>query len=383
MSELRDFVMPSLGADMDAGTLLEWRVKPGDRVSKGDIVAVIETDKAAVEIECFMTGAVERLIAEKGTKISVGTPMMQVRVEGDTSAKPVGQPVAQPTPTPVVAKEVAPPTPTPAATIEAGGVRASPAAKRRARALNVSLATLKGSGQDGAITIEDVEKAGRAPRRDMRGAIAALMERSKREIPHYYLAHDIDMTNALAWLEALNERVDVSERMIPAALFLKAVAVAARAVTAMNGSYAGDRFEPSANVHLGVAVSLREGGLLVPAIHDVDKKTPREVMSALSDVVERARRGMLRGSELTDATLTVTNLGEAGADTVYGVIFPPQVAIVGLGRVTERPAAVEGKVAVRSFVTATVAADHRASDGHLGARFLAAIERALQAPEAL
>jgi pyruvate dehydrogenase E2 component (dihydrolipoamide acetyltransferase) len=269
-------------------------------------------------------------------------------------------------------------------TIEASSVRASPAAKRRARELNVSLATIKGTGEGGAISIEDVEKAvGRAPRRDMRGAIAALMERSKREIPHYYLAYDIDVTKALAWLEALNERVDVSERILPAALFLKAIAVAARAVPAMNGSYTRDRFEPSANVHLGVAVSLREGGLLVPAIHDVDKQTLREVMSALSDVVERARRGMLRGSELTDATLTVTNLGEAGADTVFGVIFPPQVAIVGLGRVIERPAAVEDKVAIRSFVTATVSADHRASDGHLGARFLAAIERALQAPEAL
>jgi pyruvate dehydrogenase E2 component (dihydrolipoamide acetyltransferase) len=209
------------------------------------------------------------------------------------------------------------------------------------------------------------------------------MARSKREIPHYYLGTRIDLSRGLAWLAAENTRRSVAERLLPAALLLRAVALAAREVPEMNGFFLGGAFRPESAVHLGVGISLREGGLVAPALHDADRKGVDALMRELADLVGRARAGVLRSSELADATLTVTNLGEQGVASIYGIIYPPQVALVGFGRVVEQPWAQDGLLGVRPVVEATVAADHRASDGHRGARFLAAIDRLLQEPEKL
>jgi pyruvate dehydrogenase E2 component (dihydrolipoamide acetyltransferase) len=217
----------------------------------------------------------------------------------------------------------------------------------------------------------------------MRRAIAALMARSKREIPHYYLATHIDLRRALEWLERENTTRPVAERLLPAALLLKAVALAVHQVPEMNGLMKADQFTPSRAVHLGVAISLRQGGLIAPAIHDADRLTLGELMRTLRDLVSRARAGTLRGSEMADPTITVTNLGDQGVESVFGVIYPPQVALVGFGRIAERPWAAGGMVGARPTVTATLAADHRVSDGHRGGLFLAAIDRLLQQPEAL
>jgi pyruvate dehydrogenase E2 component (dihydrolipoamide acetyltransferase) len=216
----------------------------------------------------------------------------------------------------------------------------------------------------------------------MRHAIGELMARSKREIPHYYLATTIDLAAATAWLAERNAQRPVTERLLPAALLLKATALAAKQVPALNGFW-GAGFQAAPAVHLGVAVSLRGGGLVAPAIHDTDALTVDELMAALRDLVERARAGRLRSSEMSDPTLTVTNLGDRGAEEVYGVIYPPQVALVGFGTITERPWAANGLLGVRATVRATLAADHRASDGHEGSRFLTIIDDLLQAPEAL
>jgi pyruvate dehydrogenase E2 component (dihydrolipoamide acetyltransferase) len=140
---------------------------------------------------------------------------------------------------------------------------------------------------------------------------------------------------------------------------------------------------PSPAVHLGVAISLRDGGLVAPALHDADRLALDELMRRLRDLVRRARAGSLRSSELSDPTITVTNLGEQGTDTVFGIIYPPQVAIVGFGRVIERPWSVGGQIVSRPVVTASLSADHRVTDGHRGARFLAAVERLLQEPARL
>jgi pyruvate dehydrogenase E2 component (dihydrolipoamide acetyltransferase) len=216
----------------------------------------------------------------------------------------------------------------------------------------------------------------------MRRAIGALMARSAREIPHYHLATTIDISAALAWLAEANEQRSVSERLLPGALLLKATALAAREVPALNGFWDGS-FRPAPAVHLGVAVSLRGGGLIAPAIHDADLLTLDELMAALRDLVGRVRTGRLRSSEMSDPTLTVTNLGDQGVDEVHGVIYPPQVALVGFGRVTDRPWASGGMLGVRPTVRATLAADHRATDGMIGARLLNAIDRLLQHPEDL
>jgi pyruvate dehydrogenase E2 component (dihydrolipoamide acetyltransferase) len=217
----------------------------------------------------------------------------------------------------------------------------------------------------------------------MRRAIGAAMSRSKREIPHYYLATDIELSRMLAWLATHNAGVPVARRMLPAAPLLKAVALALMEVPELNGFFTDGAFHPSEAVHLGIAISLRRGGLVAPAIHDAGHRMVEELMDALRDLIARVRAGTIRSSELADPTVTVSSLGDQGVREVLGVIFPPQVALVGLGRIAERPWVVDGTVQARPVITATLSADHRVSDGHRGGRFLAALDRLLQDPEKL
>jgi pyruvate dehydrogenase E2 component (dihydrolipoamide acetyltransferase) len=369
---MAEFVMPTLGADMAAGTLVAWRKKPGDAVRRGEIVAEVETDKGVIEVEIFADGVIERLLVEPGRKVPVGTVLATVRAEGPA--------VASPPP--------GPPTPPPAA--EAGRPRVSPAARELARTLGVDLARVTGTGPGGAVTRADIERAAKAaepapaPEADrltrMRQAIAAAMTRSKREIPHYYLATTIDLHPALTWLAERNAARPVTGRVLPGVLLLKAVALALREVPELNAVWAGDRVVPGQAVNVGVAISLRQGGLVAPAIHDTDRLTLDELMARLQDLVTRARAGTLRGSELSDPTITVTSLGDQGVEATFGIIHPPQVAMVGLGKVVERPWVVSGQVVPRPVVTTTLAADHRVSDGHRGGLFLAAVDRLLREP---
>lgn len=398
--------MPSLGADMTEGTLLEWFVQPGDTVRRGDIMAVVDTSKSAIDIEVFEDGVVEQLLIEPGTTIDVGTPMAILAPVGQAAQKP-GEPEPE---TPVA--PAPPPAPT-AARPAASHVPSSPLARRKAHELGLDLAAIHGTGSGGAITMADVEAAADAaasapaapveavptpapvpppapaPGRPgmhpqaMRAAIAALMARSKKEIPHYYLQATIDMERALGWLERTNTERTVSDRILPAALLLKATALAVHEVPEMNGFHVDGVFTPSSKVHLGVAVSLRGGGLIAPALHEVDTLPLDAVMAGLKDLGGRARGGKLRSSEMSDPTLTVTNLGDQGVDLVHGVIYPPQVALVGFGRIHPIPVAIDGMLAVHRCVIVTLAADHRVSDGHRGGLFLSAIDAALQKPEEL
>jgi pyruvate dehydrogenase E2 component (dihydrolipoamide acetyltransferase) len=403
-----DFVMPSLGADMEAGTVLEWYVKPGDTVKRGDIVALVDTSKAEIEVEIFEGGVVDELLVPVGERVPVGTVLATLHPVGAEApapaapAVPAAAPALPPPPTPV-----APPVPVAAAVPVAVGVnhrlRVSPLARRAAEQLGVDLTAVAGSGPNGAITKADVERARpaaapapvQAPAAPppppepidrqlaMRKAIGALMARSKREIPHYYLQLEMDMSRALEWLHDANLGRPVNDRLLPSVLLLSAVARAVVEVPEMNGFWVDGGFRPGPGVHLGVAVSLRGGGLIAPALHDADRKTLDEIMAGVRDLVQRARSGRLRSSEMSDPTLTVTNLGDRGVDLVHGVIYPPQVALVGFGSVRERPWAAGGMLGVRPTVLATLAADHRASDGHAGGRFLTLIDRQLQKPENL
>ncbi|TNE88522.1 MAG: 2-oxo acid dehydrogenase subunit E2 [Deltaproteobacteria bacterium] len=390
-----DFVMPSLGADMERGILNEWLVKPGDAVAKGDIIAVVETDKGAIEVEVWSAGVIEELCVDEGTDTPVGTVLARIRETENPASEPSAAATATPSPPPEpVATTPAPPAPAPSAPAEARGrVMASPWARHLAAERGVALTGVTGSGPLGAVLGRDVPAAAAKtahPKPDkvdqlaaMRRAVAKAMARSKREIPHYYLGTDVDVTGALAWLARRNASVPPPERLLPAVIWLKAVAAAIRKVPQVNGFWQDDALRLSEPIHLGFAVSLRGGGLVAPALHDVDQRTPVELMRAMTDLVTRARRGRLRGAEMTDATLTVTSMGERGVERVDGVIYPPQVAIVGLGKVVERPWVVDGEVAVRKVMHVSLAGDHRAHDGHTGGLFLNALADALSAPEAL
>lgn len=218
---------------------------------------------------------------------------------------------------------------------------------------------------------------------EMRKAIGAAMARSKREIPHYYLAETIPLARATAFLQRENAQRPVSARLLMAALFIKAAALAAGKFPEMNGFWRDGAFQAGGAVHPGIAISIRGGGLIAPAIHDADRKSLGRLMEDLTDLVQRARAGSLRSSEMSDPTFTVTNLGDQGVESVFGVIYPPQVALVGFGRMAERPWVENGAIQSVPVVGASLAADHRVSDGHRGGLFLAHIRELLQQPEKL
>jgi pyruvate dehydrogenase E2 component (dihydrolipoamide acetyltransferase) len=248
------------------------------------------------------------------------------------------------------------------------------------------------------VTVDDVDKAAKRPApaatpgaaapavdrvAEMRKAIAAAMSRSKREIPHYYLSETIPMQRAQDWLAAENARRPLTARILMAAVQLKAVALALSSFPDLNGTWRDGVYQPSATVNTGVAISLRQGGLVAPGIRDVQDLPMGELMAKLADLVKRARAGSLRSSEFSDPTITVTNLGDTGVETTFAVIYPPQVAIVGFGRVGMRPWIEGASLVARPVVVATLSADHRVSDGHRGAAFLAELSRRLQEPEKL
>ncbi len=383
--------MPSLGADMDAGTLVEWLKRPGDQVRHGDIVAVVETQKGAMEIEAFEDGTFDRPLVEIGTKVPVGTPLAFIRGAGEAAPAPVTSEIKLPLPGPAVPSPAPTIAPAPPAAL---GRHISPAARKLAAERGIGIEGLAGTGPGGAIVYSDIEKAthpaaapaAKRPGLDlaeMRKAIAAAMARSKREIPHYYLSQPIDLTAAQQWLTGTNTTRDPTERILMAALLSKAVALALHDFPEMNGFHKDGVFQPSAAIHLGTAIAIRGGGLVAPAIRNADTLTLDQLMAAMRDLVARTRAGRLRASEISDPTITVSSLGERGVDRLYAIIYPPQVAIVGFGTPAPQPRVVEGRVEPRLVATATLAADHRVSDGHRGALFLLEIERRLQQPEAL
>lgn len=374
---MSDFIMPSLGADMKEGLLVAWRVKAGDHVRHGDIIAEIETQKGLFEIEVFAGGVVGPLLIVPGPdKIPVGTVLTTIGREADAvDEAPDGK-----------LKE---------------RVSISPVARRVATEKQIDLHHLVGSGPAGSICLADVERelstrgdrdAGEIVepvaekssfKEGMRQAIAAAMELSNREIPHYYLSTDVDMSKALSWLANHNQQCPMRERLLPVILPLKAVALALKKVPELNAYWVDGQLQLKEAVHIGFAVTLRGGGLLTPALHNVDQLSLGQLMTAVGDLISRTRAGKLRGSEMTDAGITVTSLGDLGVRTVLGVIYPPQVALVGLGRIMEQPWAENGTVMARPVLTATLAADHRAGDGHLGAQFLDRFNHILQEPEKL
>jgi pyruvate dehydrogenase E2 component (dihydrolipoamide acetyltransferase) len=392
---MAEFVMPALGADMEAGRLIAWMKKPGDKIERGEIIAEIDTDKGLIEIECFATGVVEKLLISPGDKVPVGTVLAVIREEG-MGARKAERPEEKPA--------TAPAGSIPAITTPAR-LKISPVARKMAAELGVDPEAITGTGPGGRITHEDVERAAaartaaaqvappiqppiqpedsadRAAR--MRQTIAAAMARSKREIPHYYLSEMIDMSRAIKWLAEENQKRPVEGRLLLGAILVKAVALALHDVPELNGFWKDGRAVPSKEIHVGMAIALRGGGLIAPALHNADRQSLDELMKNLRDLTQRARAVRLRSSELTDPTITVTSLGDQGVETVFGVIYPPQVAIVGFGKVVERPWAVNGMIGARQVMTATLAADHRASDGHRGGLFLAAVDRLLQEPEKL
>lgn len=414
--------MPSLGADMEDGTLVEWRKKPGDQVSRGDIIAEVDTQKGLIEIEVFEEGTIAEFLIKEGEKVPVGTPMALIKSEkaeaevgkeekhkeekGKEPEPEVQKPLEEPSKLQPTEEHV--PVETPLQQPVTKRIKATPLAKRIAEENKIDLSLITGTGENGAITRDDVNRVmmekpavkpvekpseeevikEKTPEKAVgsgeavRMAVAAAMSKSNREIPHYYLEKKIDMSTSLSWLKEVNKERAVRDRLLPAALLIKAVASALDEVPSLNATWEnGLRLKNEINI--GFVVSLRSGGVMVPAISNADLKSIPEIMEALNDLIPRARTMKLRSSEIGSSTITLTSLGEGGADAVFGVIYPPQVAIIGFGGITEQPWSENGMLALRPLITATLAGDHRANDGLTGSRFLTSLNKHLQNPEAL
>lgn len=398
-----EFTMPSLGADMEAGTLIQWLKRPGERFERGEALAVVETQKGAIEIENYHCGVLEEILVEVGQKVPVGQPLALLRLDSQADEKTAASP---PPAKPAVKAEAAPgghPLPTrPRPTAAAPGYRPriSPAALVRMQSLGLSPERIA-AGPDGAIGLREVDAAARrlqpdagpespAPTAsrgiapdDMRKAIAAAMSRSHREIPHYFVGSRLDIGPLVAWLEAENTGRETARRLLYAAPLIRALALAFKCAPALNGHWVDDGFVPAESVHLGVAIALRGGGLIAPALLDADRLGVDEIMLALTDLVARARGGRLRSAEMTAATATVSILGDATADSLQPIIYPPQVAIVGCGRIVETAWAENGVLSARPSLTVTIGGDHRVSDGRLAAKFLNRLDTLLKQPEKL
>ncbi len=399
VSTVIDITMPALGADMSEGTLLEWLVKPNDYVEKGATIAVIETSKGAIDMESYHQGTITELLIEPGTKLPVGSVMAHM----DSEETPVNFAVNKPVSAPPIQKSAAQVKDEPP--VELAPQRAtvttrklvSPVARKTAYLAGVNLDKLTGSGPDNAILLRDLKQdiaplskqsqpemktssSGMSP---MRQAISDAMSRSKREIPHYYLSLDIDLSRAQQWLSEQNEQREPEQRLLLPAILLKAIAVQLPKFPELNGFYQDGCFTPASTVNIGNTISLREGGLVIPAILNAEQLTLDQTMDALRDLAERSRRGRLKSSEISEGTITVTSIGDRGADSITGVIYPPQVAIIGLGRPRQAAIVNNDQLAIGEIITVTIAADHRVSDGITGARFLRALDKQLQHPEAL
>jgi pyruvate dehydrogenase E2 component (dihydrolipoamide acetyltransferase) len=421
---ISEVVMPQMGADMTEGTIVRWLKAEGDPVERGEIIAEIETDKANVEIEAFESGIFRKTIRQEGDVVPVeGVIAIIAAAEDDISRYESGEPataapraatVSAPASVSTTAVAPPPPAPAPVAVPSAAGngrMRVSPVARRIADERGIDLRQVHGTGPDGRIVKRDLEQfaaalesappAATAPPRPahapvsaaapaapgaaitfskMRQAIARRMSASKREAPHYYLLVDIDMTAALAFRKDANASLPgESARISINDMIVRACALALQRHPAFNVSVEGDVFtqQPAQNVCIAIAM---DDGLIAPAVLDTGSKTLAQIALATKDLIARANGGSLKPDEITAGTFSITNLGAYGIETLIGIIQPPQTAILGVGSVAQQPVARDGQVVVRDVMKVALSADHRVTDGALGAQFLGEIKRLLEQP---
>ena len=370
--------MPSLGADMEAGILRSWRVQPGDSVKAGDIIAEVETQKGIIEIEIFSSGVIEKLLLQVNEPVPVGK-VMAIITEAGSATMPVPVPVSISN---VPVTEVS----------EGAHVKASPLARKIAASKNISLSSIKGTGPGGAIIRADVEQLVNKPElpktttpdlsQSIRQAVAAAMSRSNKEIPHYYLDARINMEVCLDYMTRLNLERSVKNRILPVAFLIKAVALALRDAPDLNAWYTSE-IERKDQINIGIVIALRTGGIIIPSINQADRKSIDEIMEKLTDLINRGRNLKLKSSEVSESTVSITSIGDGFTTTMLGIIYPPQVALIGFGSILEEAWAENGMLAARKVIHMSLAADHRATDGIYGNRFIGNVIHFLNHPELL
>ena len=399
-------LMPQMGYDMREGTVVKWLKKEGEEVTRGEILAEIETDKAVVEMEALGSGLVRKIVVPEGMMVPVGEVIAIIGTADEelpalgkveAAAGPAGEAIKE---APKAEQEKVAPKEERAAA-QAGEIKASPIARRLAKEKGVDLTQVKGTGPGGRIVEKDVlafEEAmkeaapaalaeapavevapGRVDLTRMRQTIARRTADSKRETPHFYVTVEVDMTRAMALRKQLNEELKDEVRISVNDLIIKATTKALGKFPNFNASFKGDHLEVYPSVHMGIAIAL-EQGLMVPAIPNCDKKSLVEIAKASRDLGERAHGGKLRAEEYTGGTFSISNLGMFDVDSFSAIIFPPNAAVLAVGSVKPQPVVRDGEIKVAQVMKATVSVDHRVADGAEAARFLTEVKHYLEQP---
>lgn len=391
---MAEFKMPSMGADMDKGKIISWLVSEGQEIKRGEIVAEVETQKGIIEIESWQNGLIEKLVAKPGDTLAVGETLAII---GDKDTLPENKESFEPTP--AFTKQ-----PEPKLPLKVEGhqrIKISPVARKVLEGAGIDPSQLKGldlevihkadvekwleehanldeilSEEEGVLEISQPLQSELTVSHD-RSFISQLMSRSNTDIPHFYLQQVISIESLSRYIENLNTNCSTKDRLLLVAFFVKALANACKLVPAVNGFWRNNTFEKASQIHVGIAIHSSNFGLKAPAIHNADKKSVKFISQELVELTARVRSGHVRLSEFKDPTITLTALGEQGVDAVYGMIYPPQVALLGIGASTNRVLTDGKNISIQSSITATLAGDHRAIDGHEGSRFLHAFARCL------
>jgi len=412
-----DITMPKLSDTMTEGRLVSWKKGVGDTVARGEIIAEVETDKATMELEAFASGVLVEQRVKIGEMVAVGTVIGVIGAAGEAAATKEETPPSAPEAT------WQPPAPEPEAAAVGGGpervmelpeaveppplaaaehpddTRASPAVRRLAREKGIDLHRVQGSGPEGRILQEDLERfqtgtevteklpaegesaAGPAegktePLSRMRSAIAKVTGEAWRTIPHFYETMEIDMKEAV---EVIRELKGGGHAVTFNDLVIKGVAMALAAFPRLNASFAGDRIVLHDAINIGFAVAM-DDGLQVPVVKECQRLSLKEIALQAMRLAERARSGAITQEEISGGTFSVSNLGMYGIEEFAAVILPPQAAILAVGAVADRPAVRDGHLVAAKTMRVTLSCDHRVVDGAYGARFLGELKRVVENP---
>ncbi|MCX6027981.1 MAG: dihydrolipoamide acetyltransferase family protein [Chloroflexi bacterium] len=419
MAEL--ITMPKLGFDMAEGKLQEWVAKAGAAVREGEVIAIVETDKASVEVPAFRSGVLHTILVEAGVSVPIGKPIAVisnpgeavdlaalglVKVEAKAEVKvEAAAKVKAETERPVAPQVEA------AGTAEGGRLLASPVALRMAAELGIDLHKVAGTGPAGRIIKRDIEtyvqERAAAPEKPatpvaappiptpsfeptmegyravpltpMRQTIARRMVESKQTVPHFYVTMDVDMAAAMALRSQLNALVPESEKISVNDFIVKAAALALRQFPNVNASFAGAEIHIHDQVNIGMAVA-RENGLITAVLRDCDKKPLAQIAREARELVARTREGRMKPDDMMGATFTISNLGMFDVDDFSAIITLPQAAALAVGAVKQQPVVKDGQLAVGTRMKMTISADHRVTDGAEAARFLQAVKAVLEQP---
>jgi len=428
--------MPKLGFDMAEGTLDRWVIQEGEKVSKGAVLAEIETDKATVEVESNFEGIVLKQLVSAGEIVPINTPIAVIGEEGEevdidellgeaAPSEPEAEGSEAEKAAPEPAKEEERPRPQaqtegPAEAHLPEGVRASPLARRMADDMHIDLKKVRGSGPDGRIVKKDIQtymekrpeaeevpavapkapkpaperpsltplaplpstpapESERIPLKRLRATIGRRMTESKQQVPHFYVTHDYDVENLLALRKRVNELLPEEDKISVNDFIVKAAALTLRQFPNLNASLDGDEVVHHGQVNIGVAVAV-EGGLLTVVCRDTDRKPLRQISSELRTMIARARQGKVRTDDIEGSTFSISNMGMYDVENFSAIINPPEAGILAVGTARQTPIVKDGEIVPGWRMKITISVDHRVSDGAEGARYLQALEAYLEAP---